>query len=40
LLSIVAVTLLKLREAARRPDADTRRADTVVSSDYVEVLSL
>lgn len=40
LLSVVAVTLLKLREAARRADADTRRADTVVSSDYVEVLSL
>lgn len=40
LLSVVAVTLLNLREAARRPDADTRRADTVVSSDYVEVLSL
>ena len=28
LLSVVAVTLLNLREAARRPDADTRRADT------------
>jgi hypothetical protein len=40
LLSVVAVTLLKLREAARCADADTRRADTVVSSDYVEVLSL
>jgi hypothetical protein len=40
LLSVVAVTLLKLREAGRRPDAATRRADTVVSSDYVEVLSL
>lgn len=40
LLSVVAVTLLKLREATRRADAGTRRADTVVSSDYVEVLSL
>jgi hypothetical protein len=40
LLSVVAVTLLNLREAARRPDADTRRADTLVSSDYVEVSSL
>src|SRR5215213_2530612 len=40
LLSVVAVTLLNLREAARRPGADTRRADTVVSSAYVEVLSL
>jgi hypothetical protein len=40
LLSVVAVTLLNLRESARRSDANTRRADTVVSSDYVEVLSL
>jgi hypothetical protein len=40
LLSVVAVTLLNLREAARRPDAESRRADTVVSSEYVEVLSL
>ena len=40
LLSVVAVTLLNLREAGRRPDAGTRRADTVVSGDYVEVLSL
>lgn len=40
ILSVVAVTLLNLREAARRPDADSRRADTVISSDYVEVLSL
>lgn len=40
LLSVVAVTLLNLREAGRRPDAETRRADTVVSGDYVEVLSL
>jgi hypothetical protein len=40
LLSVVAVALLKLREAARRADADTRRADTLLSSDYVEVLSL
>ena len=40
LLSVVAVTLLKLREAGRRADAKARRADTVVSSDYVKVLSL
>lgn len=40
LLSVVAVTLLNLREAARRPDAETRRAETLVASDYVEVLSL
>jgi Transposase DNA-binding len=40
LLSVVAVTLLNLREASRRADAQTRRADTLVSYDYVEVLSL
>lgn len=40
LLSVVAVTLLNLREAARRDDARTRRADTVLSCEYVEVLSL
>ena len=38
--SVVAVTLLNLREASRRDDAKTRRADTLVSSEYVEVLSL
>jgi hypothetical protein len=38
--SVVAVTLLNLREANRRADAQTRRADTLVSCDYVEVLSL
>jgi hypothetical protein len=40
LLSVVAVTLLKLREASRRADAGTRRADAVLSREYVEVLSL
>jgi hypothetical protein len=40
LLSVVAVTLLNLREASRRADADTRRADTLLSPEYVEVLSL
>jgi hypothetical protein len=40
LLSIVAVTLRNLREAGRRADAGTRRADTLLSSEYVEVLSL
>jgi hypothetical protein len=40
LLSVVALTLLNLREAGRRADANTRRADTVISSEYVEVLSL
>jgi Transposase DNA-binding len=40
LLSVVAVTLLNLREASRRDDAKTRRADTLLSTEYVEVLSL
>lgn len=40
LLSVVAVTLLRLREASRRADADTRRADTLLSGEYIEVLSL
>jgi hypothetical protein len=40
LLSVVAVTLLNLREASRRDDARTRRADTLLSTEYVEVLSL
>jgi hypothetical protein len=40
LLSVVATTLLNLREASRRDDADTRRAATIVSGEYVEVLSL
>jgi hypothetical protein len=40
LLSVVAVTLLNLREASRRPDAQTRRADTLLSWEYIEVLSL
>jgi hypothetical protein len=39
LLSIVAVTLLNLRDASRRPDAKTRRATTILAKDYVEVLS-
>jgi hypothetical protein len=40
LLSVVAVTLLNLRDASRRPDAKTRRATTILAPDYVEVLSL
>lgn len=40
LLSVVAVTLLNLRDAASRPDARTRLASTVVAPDYVTVLSL
>jgi len=39
LLSIVALTLLTLRDASRRPDAKTRRADTLYATEYVEVLS-
>jgi hypothetical protein len=40
LLSVVAVTLLNPREASRRDDAKTRHADTLLSSEYIEVLSL
>lgn len=40
LLSIVALTLLNLREASRRPDAKTRRAATILARDYVDVLSI
>lgn len=39
LLSIVAVTLLNLREASRRPDAKMRRASKLFALEYVEVLS-
>lgn len=39
LLSVVAVTLLNLREAARRPDAKERPATEVVDQQYVHVLS-
>jgi hypothetical protein len=39
LLSGVALTLLNLRDASRRPDASTRRAATLFASEYVEVLS-
>jgi Transposase DNA-binding/Transposase DDE domain len=39
LLSVVALTLLNLRAAARTPDAKTRAASEVVSRDYVELLS-
>ena len=39
LLSIVAITLLNLREASRRPDAKTRLASTLLSPDYIKVLS-
>lgn len=39
LLSIVTLTLLAMRDASRRPDAKTRKATTIISNDYVEVLS-
>jgi hypothetical protein len=39
LLSVVAVTLLNLREASRRPDAKTRPATDLVAARYVAVLS-
>jgi hypothetical protein len=39
LLSAVALTLLDLRDASRRDDAETRLATTVVSHDYVTVLT-
>jgi hypothetical protein len=40
LLSAVALTLLNLRDASRRPDAKTRHAATLFAPEYVEVLSL
>lgn len=39
-LSVLTVTLLTLRDAARAPDADTRPATDVVHPDYVDVLAL
>lgn len=40
LLSIVALTLLNLRDASRRPDAKTKPASELVAQEYVNVLSL
>jgi hypothetical protein len=40
LLSAVALTLLNLRDASRRPDAHTRLATTILATEEVEVLSL
>ena len=40
LLSVVALTLLNLRDASRRTDAKTRRVTTILSPVYAEVLSL
>lgn len=39
LLSIVAVTLLNMRDASRREDAKIRKATEIISEDYVFVLS-
>jgi hypothetical protein len=38
-LSVVATTLLQLRDAARAPDADTRLATEVMDGEYVAVLA-
>ena len=38
-LSAVTTTLLRLRDAARAADAETRPAQEVVDAEYVEVLS-
>ncbi|MCU0983201.1 MAG: IS4 family transposase [Pirellulaceae bacterium] len=38
--SVVALLLLQLREAARRPDAHTRRADELVDAEAIVVLSV
>ena len=38
-LSVVALTLLQLRDAARAPDADRRLATEVIGGDYVAVLA-
>lgn len=40
LISVVALTLLSLRDASRRPDAKKRLATELISQDYVKVLSL
>jgi hypothetical protein len=39
LLSIVALTLLQLRDASRQPDADTKPASDLFSRAYIDVLS-
>jgi Transposase DNA-binding len=39
LLSIITLTLLAMRDASRRPDANTRKATEIISQDYVAVLS-
>lgn len=40
LLSVVALALLNLRDASRRPDAKTIPASQVIAQEYVDVLSL
>jgi hypothetical protein len=40
LLSVVALTLLSLRDASRRSDAKTRRVRELISMDYIQVLSI
>lgn len=40
LLSVVALTLLNLRDASRRPNAKLTPAHTLVAQEYVDVLSL
>lgn len=39
LISIVTLTLLSLRDAGRRADAKERRADEIISEDYIAILS-
>ncbi len=40
LLSAVALTLLTLRDASRRPDASTRPASNLFATEYIDVLSV
>lgn len=40
LLSVVALSLLNLRDASRKPDAQTKPAREIVSQEYVDTLSL
>ena len=40
LLTVVAVTLLNLRDASRQQDAKTRPATTMLAPEYVELLSM
>lgn len=40
ILSVLAIKLLQLRDAARLPDAEIRPAGDIVASEYVEVLKL